>query len=295
LNPENFILRCRNIKRLYDQNIYTFTEFSEEIDNLINELSNYEYHFNPEDFLLEISKLVNESILNSENLDRIKQIVKKNHSQNISVEGKSDKSNLTAKEEFKKKIKKEENNSVSNISKPDKTENVPEQNKNSTIKWSSILIIVIFLVIVLIVVLRENNNSEDESISSIIENSKTSSKDFKKEVTLSEPCSIVKDWIVSLGNSNFKRAYSFMIGKRWGTLSNFQSTKSYGGINKTKFLNCYDNYNSYSSSEVIAEYEAYDPYNNDGKYKQKFFLEKTNSNWYITKIENIEIINYRTK
>ncbi|MBK7446142.1 MAG: hypothetical protein IPJ45_08980 [Ignavibacteria bacterium] len=88
MDPNKFIIRCINIKKLYDQNVYTFTEYTEEIEKLIAELSNSKIETNEEDFLLILVPLINDNILNSENLDKIKLILKRiytvpvNHSKN---------------------------------------------------------------------------------------------------------------------------------------------------------------------------------------------------------------------
>lgn len=78
MNPDNFINRINNIMKLYNQNVYSFTEYSEEIDKLISELSVSKIEANSEEFLLKIAPLVNDDIINLENLVRIKKILKTN-------------------------------------------------------------------------------------------------------------------------------------------------------------------------------------------------------------------------
>ena len=298
MEPDKFVIRCKNIKKLYDQNVYTFTEYSEEIEKLIDELSVSKIEINEEDFLLILVPLINESILNSENLDRIKLILKKNcispiNHINVS-ENKNDKINTESKKDS-------EENFVETIKKNDivfEKKNVPNHTKKANINSTTIFVAILFILIfsfIFYLIFNADKVSNNLESSNKSNTSSSSNYETKKEPVISDQCLVVKDWVIALGNSDFSRAFYLMKGKRWGTLANFKTIQSYGGINKTNFINCELTNNGYLNSEVIAVYEAYDPYNNDGKYKQRFFLEKTNNTWYIVKIENIEIINYRVK
>ena len=98
---------------------------------------------------------------------------------------------------------------------------------------------------------------------------------------------LVKEWMASLGNRDFKKAYELMTRKKGGDFGKFSSTKGYGGITKTNLISCTLDKEDGSSAEVIAEYEAFDPQNHNGKFCQRFILTKQNDKWLISEIKNI--------
>lgn len=102
----------------------------------------------------------------------------------------------------------------------------------------------------------------------------------------------IRDWINSLGTGNLSNAYNMMSPKRRGEYSKFNSTKGYGGIKSTAIYSCNTEWSSGCYAEVVAYYESIDPYNKNGKYKQKFFINNCSGNWQITEISNISIENY---
>lgn len=99
----------------------------------------------------------------------------------------------------------------------------------------------------------------------------------------------VKTWISSLGNQDFHTAYSLMSTKIRGDYSRFSSTKGYGGITGTKIYNSYVDNKSGCRFDVIADYEAIDPYNKSGRYVQRFSVDNCDGSWKITQIKNVSI------
>ncbi|MBK9334151.1 MAG: hypothetical protein IPM96_17515 [Ignavibacteria bacterium] len=49
------------------------------------------------------------------------------------------------------------------------------------------------------------------------------------------------------------------------------------------------NYENSDGASVYVDYNSYDPYNKDGRYKQNFILKKYTDGWKIVKVENISI------
>jgi hypothetical protein len=102
----------------------------------------------------------------------------------------------------------------------------------------------------------------------------------------------VREWINALGSRDFSKAYYMMSKTKRGDYSKFSSTKGYGGITSTSINNCYtDSYGS-CYAEVIADYEAIDPANRSGKYRQKFFINNCSGFWEITEIKTLNIQYY---
>jgi len=67
----------------------------------------------------------------------------------------------------------------------------------------------------------------------------------------------------------------------------FTSTERYGGITKTKIHNCENVSSNDCYYEVVASYDAYDPYNKDGKFTDRFSLNNCDGTWKITRIKRL--------
>lgn len=102
-----------------------------------------------------------------------------------------------------------------------------------------------------------------------------------------------RDFINALGSQNFYKAYSIIGGERWGTYNKFSSIKAYGGITRTYIHECYVVRSNDYEATVYVDYDSYDPFNNDGRYKQYFNMYKAGDEWFIKKIDNVNIIYYR--
>lgn len=98
----------------------------------------------------------------------------------------------------------------------------------------------------------------------------------------------VTSWINYLATDK-STAYYMMSPKQRGDYYKFNSTKAYGGISSTKVFDCTTSWSSGCYAEVIADYESLDPYNKNGRYKQKFFINNCSGQWQITDIKNISI------
>jgi len=288
INSKEFIIYLEKIKKLYDTDILTFTEFTENKEKFINELREKKLTERKEDFMLNISGLYKSNVINDEELVLIKEIV-------------------LNKEDNYEPVYTQENrtvnpttNSYNNTQTYKPGTGFPSKNTNKAPTTSgnynfavviSIGILAVFIIIIAIIISKTSDSGSNKTNTSYTE---TKSEPIKK-IQDNESVQTVKRWINALGSGDFKSAYNIMKGKKWGTYSFFSSTKAYGGITSTKIHSC-ESLNQYSSSaEVIAEYDSYDPSNSDGKYKQKFVLENTGSGWYITNIMNIDINYYRKK
>ncbi len=144
--------------------------------------------------------------------------------------------------------------------------------------------------------LKEKNLTQSHG-NSMGENNTVPSNDIQKNAQFKSDnengTDAVMKWVNALGNRDFETAYQLMSHKKSGDFSKFISTKGYGGITGTNIFSCHE-VNSYGcNSEVIVDYESFDPYNKDGRYKQKIFLNNCSGKWLITEIENINIYYYR--
>jgi len=75
VNSSDFIEHIKKLKKLYDSEVLTFTEYSEKKGQLINELKELRLLEKKEDFLLNISGLSNSNIISTEELNAIKNII----------------------------------------------------------------------------------------------------------------------------------------------------------------------------------------------------------------------------
>lgn len=107
-----------------------------------------------------------------------------------------------------------------------------------------------------------------------------------------QAASKVSDWINALGNRNFSNAFNLMSPSIRGDYSKFSSSKRYGGITSTRIFSCETTNISGCSAEVVADYEAIDPYNKNGRYTQKFFVNNCSGYWQISGINNLNIQYY---
>ena len=142
---------------------------------------------------------------------------------------------------------------------------------------------------------KEENNTSSTTTT----NTSTTPPQTKQETPpppkVSQAEETVKNWINALGNRNFKEAHGLMTSKKGGDYSKFSSTNGYGGINETNILSCKVDTENESSAEVVAEYEAFDPVNRDGKFKQRFIVMKEGDKWLISDIKKIDIAFYNEK
>lgn len=143
---------------------------------------------------------------------------------------------------------------------------------------------------------KEDSNTSLNTASTNTTSTQTQSKqDTPPPVKVSQAEETVKNWINALGNRNFKEAHGLMTLKKGGSYSKFCSINGYGGINRTNILNCMIDTENETGAEVVAEYEAFDPANRDGKFKQRFTLVKEGNNWLISDIKKIDIVFYNEK
>lgn len=116
--------------------------------------------------------------------------------------------------------------------------------------------------------------------------------DKSKPPNYDEASNQINKWINFLGQQDFNSAYNMLSPNIRGSYSKFSSKKSYGGITKTTVFSCETVYSSGCIFEVIAEYESIDPYNRNGKFKQKFFINNCDGYWVISKKDNLSIEYY---
>jgi len=74
ISSNEFAAKFEKLKKLYETNILTFTEFTEQKEQRINELKNLIIHESLEDFLIDIS-LFQQNYINDEELSKIKKII----------------------------------------------------------------------------------------------------------------------------------------------------------------------------------------------------------------------------
>lgn len=107
------------------------------------------------------------------------------------------------------------------------------------------------------------------------------------------PEDAARSFVNALGQQNFNIAWEIIGGNSWGAYSKFSSTKGYGGISKTYIYECKKISENGNNSTVYIDYDSYDPYNNDGRYKQNFIMKKSYDGWHISKISNVSKTIYR--
>lgn len=104
---------------------------------------------------------------------------------------------------------------------------------------------------------------------------------------------IVTAWIESLGKRDFQAAYDLMTPSLSKGYDAFTSTSRYGGITKTLLHSSETVSSSGCNYVVIASYDSYDPYNRDGKFTERFYVNNCNGVWQITNIRNVSVEYYR--
>lgn len=103
-----------------------------------------------------------------------------------------------------------------------------------------------------------------------------------------QPEDVLRNFFDALNQRNFKKAFDYCKGPRWGTLDFFASEKSYGGITAVKInsINTIDL--STSNTKIMAMTQVTDPTNGSGEFEQEFTLElQANKQWMITTIKLI--------
>lgn len=122
----------------------------------------------------------------------------------------------------------------------------------------------------------------------LISSNKVQSNLSKNRVSIDllKPKQVVNKFLISLGEKDFRRAYSLSNNPDWnysGGYKWFSSSNAYGGvdyifINKLRLENITNN-----QAIVFADYYASDPLHISRRWKQLFFLESQNGNWRIIK------------
>ncbi len=130
---------------------------------------------------------------------------------------------------------------------------------------------------------NKNQNNENSNSSN---NDNTSNA---PQPNLYTPDGVVVKFINALGSQDFSAAFALMTEKRRGSYSNFSSTKGYGGITSTRIFSCSYTNKVNQKYEVYVEYEAIDPANKSGKFKQYFYLIPFNDSYLISEIKNSDI------
>lgn len=116
-----------------------------------------------------------------------------------------------------------------------------------------------------------------------------SNTDADVPIQVSTPEDQVRGFLNDLGSRNFYAAYSRAQNPSWGSLEQFSSKSSYGGITGVSIDDVNLNYENGNEASVYADYTAYDPINKDGVYKQDFILNKIGQEWKIVKVTNLKI------
>lgn len=170
---------------------------------------------------------------------------------------------------------------------------------------STVAIILITILITLIAIKvsdKTGDNGEDKELvtktdKKVTEQQTTSipekQTDSKLNFSPDSPEGRMKKCIESLGNQDFSAAYEIFGGSYWGSYQKFSSTGAYGGISKTYIYDIYEISNTGYEATVFVDYDSYDPYNNDARYKQYFYMVKRNGQWVISKSQKPEAIYYR--
>ena len=319
MDPNKFIIRCKNIKKLYDQNVYTFTEYTEEIEKLIAELSNSKIETNEEDFLLILVPLINDNILNSENLDKIKLILKRiytvpvNHSKKL--ENKYVKVAIEIEkhpDEKKIEVKKTEDEIVFKNKSEQEFTHV-NKNKSSKIYILSVLFLIFITFVYLIfntdkVSLNKITSNSSDSKILTEENPKISLEHIEEENSTNvenRVLAILNSWIFDINNrNNIKKYYSENVNYySWGIVS-----KSRLMTDKNSFYSMWDSFLitienpevrkiSENIYNITYEKKASCSNNKTGKkYETKvksiLGLKRDGSNWLISE-EIDELIYYK--
>jgi hypothetical protein len=105
---------------------------------------------------------------------------------------------------------------------------------------------------------------------------------------------LVSAFITALGNQNFEEAYYMQAIKAWGSLDDFSSNNSFGGITQTKILaapaiveHLDKREKNYILAKVFIRYLAIDPVNDECQsgriYDQFFWVKGLDNQWLITR------------
>lgn len=104
-----------------------------------------------------------------------------------------------------------------------------------------------------------------------------------------EPREVLVQFFKALDNKNFSDAYKLCSGKRWGTLTYFSSSASYGGISGVDIESIDQQEVNNSDATFICITSVIDMVNGTGSFKQAFTLKKQRDNkWLITGVKLIE-------
>jgi serine/threonine protein kinase len=169
---------------------------------------------------------------------------------------------------------------------------------------SAVAIILITVLITLIVLKVSDKQVDDEDKQHTIKvdkkvseqqppNTTENKTDSRLNFSPDSPAGRMKKCIESLGNQEFYTAYEIFGGSYWGSYQKFSSTGAYGGISRTFIYDIYEVSNTNYEATVFVDYDSYDPYNNDARYKQYFYMVKRNGQWVINKSQKPEAIYYR--
>jgi len=130
-----------------------------------------------------------------------------------------------------------------------------------------------------------STNTGSSNSNTSTNNSNNTSSSYSTSLVLET----AKGFIQDLGSQNFRSAFEKQRNKAWGSYANFSSIKSFGGISSTNILDATINYESSDDASVYVDYNSYDPYNKNGRYKQNFIMKKFTDGWKIIKVENVHI------
>lgn len=179
---------------------------------------------------------------------------------------------------------------------------VKKSNKNTTVIIVSSIAGVLIIALILIFVVFNNEKSSSKILADSIkaeQNRITEKADkiVKKPIentSLNTPDGAARSFVNALGRQDFQQAWELRGGTKWGPYSKFSSVKGYGGISKTFVYESTVISENGNTSTVYIDYDSFDPFNKDGRYKQYFTMKKSyDGTWYVSGISNANITYYR--
>jgi len=137
-----------------------------------------------------------------------------------------------------------------------------------------------------------NTNNPLKDISEIKLSPIPTSSNQNTESENSNPEYFVRSFIEDLGNQDYVNAFNKSKNKFWPNYRWFSSTKAFGGIAQTQIFNSSIEVNNENYAEIYIDYYASDPYNQNGEFKQIFYLKKINGTWKIIKTKSLDVSFY---
>jgi len=129
-----------------------------------------------------------------------------------------------------------------------------------------------------------NNNSDNDSDY----NDYLNRTDNQEEENTESAKTVLTNFIYFLGDQNYSEAYKLTNNPDWGSYSKFSSTNAFGAITGTYVKEMKVVSEGTYSATLYAEVKYTDPKNGTNTFKQNFFLEKSNNEWVITKMEVVK-------